>query len=219
MIHSLGVVVMGDDRRRVVADVPEEWVIDLDERAAEAGKSRAQVIRAAIREYLDRDRAARLEADLAEVMTQLDEIQTHLDSDGSHTHTPADTHETTTEASETVQRTFEIADRLQTNHEGPILEKTLNRAIKDIAGGDPRTVAKYQAELKERDHAYEHFDDDNPAWYLDRGRWLDDMADYLEHFQTPQKRAMQELDAYDFELADVLDDCDSPAFNEVMADE
>jgi Arc/MetJ-type ribon-helix-helix transcriptional regulator len=207
--------------QRVVADVPEEWVIELDEQAETAGKSRADLIRTAIREYLDEDRAARLAADMAEVMSQLDRIEGTLADGSTHTHTSTMSGQDgpTTATSETVQRTFEIAQRLQSNHEGPLLEKTVNRAIKDIAGGDPRTVAKYQTELKERDHAYEHFDDDNPSWYLDREQWLDDMADYLEHFQTPQKRAMQAFDEYDFELADVLDDRVSEEFNEVITNE
>jgi Arc/MetJ-type ribon-helix-helix transcriptional regulator len=207
---------MGDDYRRVVADVPEEWVIDLDQQADEAGKSRADLIRTAIREYLDEDRAARLEADMAEVMSQLDRIEGELSGGDTHTHMPPDQGETTTEASETVQRTFEIAERLQSNHEGRILEKTLNRAIKDIAGGDPRTVAKYQTELKERDHAYEHPSDDIPRWYLDRDKWLDDLAEYLEPIPSPQKRAMQVFAEYDFELADVLDDRVSSEFNAVV---
>jgi len=226
LIHTPGVVCVSDGDtpyQRVVADVPEEWVIALDEQADTAGKSRADLIRTAIREYLDQDRAARLEADLSEVMSQLDRIEGTLSDADTHTHTSnmsdEDQSDTTTEASKTVERTLEIADRLNANHGSVLDEQEVKRAVKDIAGGDPRTVRKYLGELKERDHVYEHPADGSSRWYLSRNSFLDDLAAHLQGYMNPQRKAAEILGEYPFDTADALEDCESPAFNEVIANE
>jgi len=187
---------------RIVADVPERWVVDLDEMAEQAGKSRAHIIRDAVREYIDHDRTARLESEVSDISAQLDRIEDALSDGSTHTHK----HEVATGTSETVAKTREIAERLQNNHDERLMASDVDRAIKDIAGGDPRTLEKYRGELKEREHVYEHPNPEAPTWYLSRREYLDDLAQYAQQTGKPAAIVARELAEYDLEVSDVNDD-------------
>jgi len=193
---------MADRDHRVVTDVPESWVIELDELAETAGKSRADILRDAIREYLDHDRAARIEADIADLKAEVADLQQAVSDETTHTHK----HDTVTKASETVEKTREIADRLRSNYEHSCRTNELERCIKDIAGGDRRTVQKYKSELKDRSLAFEHPNDSTPVWFTDRQQWRDAAKRHASNTLDPKQTLKELCDDYgDITPSDVAD--------------
>jgi len=190
----------------------DEEAAHLSEWADEVGKSESTLIREAIREYLDHDRGDRIEALVKENRAMLEDIQTHLTSD-AHTHTSE--HEPVTRASETVEKARAIARRLE-NHadDGKVTADEVERAIKDIAGGDPRTVEKYEDELRQRGLAFEH--PTVPKWHLDRDQFVADIASHVRQYQSPQGELMRIIDPYPIEFPDLMD---YRAVVEVVTDE
>lgn len=156
-------------------DDPEHQ--QLKEWSEETGKSMSELVRTAVSEYLDQDRDARVEQRLARIEEQLQALGSEPET---HTHTESTSMFSGTAASETVEKTREIVTRLQQNHEQELLEQHIERAIKDIAGGDPRTVDKYKSELKDRCHCFEHPNPDSPIWYLEKKLWVNALRNYAE---------------------------------------
>lgn len=116
----------------------------------------------ALREYMDRDRLARIEENQEELLDKIEDLAQSL-SDATHAHT-------NTTGSPTAERTREIAERLQNEAEGPfptVLEDDVERAITDIGGGDPRTIEKYKRNLKSRHLVFEHPWNDHRYWWVD----------------------------------------------------
>lgn len=108
----------------------------------------------ALKEYMDRDRFARVE-------DRLDDIDARLaDIADAHAHT----------RTETVEKAERIADELDATDRTVIPADDVRRAIEDVAGADDRTVRKYQDLLKRRGLAYEHPTDG--VWTCDRDTWL-----------------------------------------------
>ncbi len=58
-------------RRQVLVQLTDELVTLLDRRAAQSGKSRSEVIRAAIEHHLDTDREAAIDAAIIEGYTRI----------------------------------------------------------------------------------------------------------------------------------------------------
>lgn len=188
--------------KRVVTDVPEEWVVELDEAAEFAGKARADVLRDAIREYLDRDRMARIEDEIAAINDRLDELDGADSSQAEHTHTNAKT-------SKTVQRTREIARRLYDNHGTYIDESDVERAITDIAGGHDRTLSKYKDELEDRGLLYRHPNDDVQQWYAERSAWASEaVAKTIRQYPNPLAKLQQITEEYSLELPELREESD-----------
>jgi len=169
----------------------------LKEWADEAGKSQSDLGREAILEYLDYDRLDRIESELSE-LTDMVEALAEQDT---RTHK----HDTQMKASETVEKTRTIAKRLNRNHSATLDESEINRAIKDIAGGDHRTIEKYQEELKERQHAYEHPNPDSETWFLALDVFVSDLEGYASQTQKPEAIIQRELSQYGLSFADVAD--------------
>lgn len=116
----------------------------------------------ALREYMDCDRYTRIEANQDEMRTQLEELaRSH--GGGTHAHT-------NTKGSPTVERTHDIAERLQREAKGVhpnVPEEAVDRAITDIGGGDPRTIEKYKTNLKNRHLVFEHPMEGHDYWWVD----------------------------------------------------
>lgn len=166
----------------------------------EEGKKRGSVpkhLENAIREYLDKDRTARIES-------KLDEVLTHVREDGdSHTHKHG---RPESRGSETVEKARQIADRLYTNHDEVMNDAEVTRAIEDIAGADDRTVAKYKKQLRRRDLLFEH--PGSPLWTTDTEQWVKWCDLYLgghpdEHIEDILNQYSVDGDRYD-EIAEVV---------------
>jgi len=197
---TLEVVVMSEKSEQVKAYVTPAEKKQLKEWAAETDQSLSSLVRQAVLEYTDRDRAARIEDKLDRVLDSLDAGDTHTQTRPS---TPG------TQGSQTVERTREIADRIYDNHAEIISESDVERAITDIAGGDPRTVKKYKDELRERSLLYRHPNDELGKWYTEQSPWLDDLAQYAQQFHSPLKQLAATLAQYDLSVADVRDKNDA----------
>lgn len=118
----------------------------------------------ALREYMDNDQAARIEANLDILLDEIQEVKALLDQESSvHTQTsPA-----SDRPPETIQKLEEIFSRIQdkaTNGES-VKEEHVERAIKHVAGANPQTLRRYKSELKAEGHAFED-PGEPPLWYL-----------------------------------------------------
>jgi len=192
-----GVVVMSDRSEQVKAYVTPAEKQQLKEWAEETDQSLSALVRQAVLEYTDNDRTARIEDKLDRVLDSLDAGDTHTQtySGGGGT-----------EGSQTVERTREIADRLYDNHGTVIDDSAVERAVTDIAGGDPRTVAKYKDELRDRSLLYEHPNGDLERWYAERELWLSDIVDYTRQFTSPLAKLTTILQEYDLSASEVRDE-------------
>lgn len=185
---------------RVATYLTDEEMSQFEQWAAESDKPYSHLLRDAILEYLDNDRAARLADRLDRIEAKLDTLDQSPSEPTTHTHK----HDTVTKASETVAKTREIADRLQSNYDCSAHVDEVERAIKDIAGGDPRTIRKYKQELKERGHVYEHPNDDSPVWYTDRGQFDNAVRDYARQTPDPAGTAKKLYDEHGIDAPDDL---------------
>jgi predicted transcriptional regulator len=177
----------GGRDNRVWTYLTDDEKAQLSEWAADSGKSESQLLREAIMEYLDNDRTARIEEQVGELADQVEEMHTLL-ADNTHTHTDTpDQSGPDTEASPTVQRAREIAERVHENNAEAVSEPDLDRAVKDIAGGDTRTLRKYRTELVERGHLYPHPSDTSPVYYLDRDQWLTIVRKHISSEINPDR--------------------------------
>lgn len=165
-------VCVSDRDRAVVAYLTAEEKQALTSQAQSESKSQSEVLRAAIMEYLDRDKTTRVESKVDRIDAKLDRVVGALAGDGN-THTHSQT------ASETVQKTREIAQRITRNHEDPVRELDVRRAIEDIAGGDERTLQKYQRKLKERQLLFKH-PSSSGVWTSDKWQWVYWVDDYVD---------------------------------------
>lgn len=125
----------------------------------------------ALAEYMDRDRYARIESKVDEVLARLP------DEPRGHTHTPSSVDQ---QASESVQKVRAIADRVYSNHAPVVRDADVERAIEDIAGGHKDTIAKYEELLRKRGLLWEHPDEHSPVWTTDRKQWAQWVDNYEE---------------------------------------
>lgn len=177
-VHSPEVVVVSD-RRQVKTWVGEETVTKLDELADNADKSRAEVLREAIHEYVDRDRVARIEDQLDRIEEKLDTPTPQADTDTTHTHKAGSGMK---QGSRATEKAREIIRRLQheaDNEDAVIQTDDVDRAIEDIAGADPRTLQKYKRIFRKRGLLYSH-PGTAEVWTLDSQQWLGWLQSYAE---------------------------------------
>lgn len=149
-------------------------------------KSQSDVVRTALLEYLDRDKATRIEEKVDRLHEKLDAMAdpTPTDtSDDAHTHTQPPAADTG--ASKTVQRARAIAERIHDNHDAVVKDVDVKRAIEDVAGGDPRTMRKYKGMLRERGLLYEH-PSESAVWTAEAERWAKWSASYVDSVPTAE---------------------------------
>lgn len=130
----------------------------------------------ALVEYMDHDRAARIEEKVDRVLARFDEL------DATHTH----------KASESAAKVRKIADKLAREERTVIPKDTVRRAIEDVAGADDRTVRKYRDLLKRRELAYKHPTDG--VWTQDRDEWVRWVVEYVNN--NPTVTRMDVIDDY-----------------------
>lgn len=151
---------------------PINWNVDSDvaDRFREfvkekKGRTRGELgreVERAMIEYMDNDRYERIEDGQDETHEKLDAIMAALgNADGSHTHT-ADVSPTTVSEKRDI-----IAAKLR-ERDAPVMpEREVVAAIEDVAGGDDRTLAKYQDALRRSGEVYDHPDAESEAWTTD----------------------------------------------------
>jgi len=131
-----------------------EWVEDTE------GKKRGEIgrhVENALQEYIDHGRSARIEEKVDKVLAHVSEQPT------THTHKQR--------GSETVEKVRAMYKRLTDNH-GPVVPTAdVHRAIEDIAGGDARTIVKYERMLKRRSLLFEH-PGDSAVWTPMQEKWV-----------------------------------------------
>jgi len=150
----------------------------LVEWADETGKSQAALLRQAVLEYLDHDRAARIEEEVRDLNTKVDDILACVDDGGSHTHT-------TSGPQSVPEKARSVARHIFDRHELPIPTTDVELAIENIADvGDDRSINKYKRQLKKRGLLYQH-----PSGNV----WTDD----TEQFVRWVEGAYHDPDVYD----------------------
>lgn len=120
----------------------------------------------AMMEYMDNDRAARIEDKLNRALARMDEL------DGTHTH----------KASETSVKVEKMESELGETGRTVIKDDTVQRSIENIAGADDRTIDKYRTQLKRRGLAYEH--PTSAVWTLDVEQWIEWAESYIDNNPT-----------------------------------
>lgn len=144
--------------------------------ADEAEKSESALLRQAVLEYLDKDRAARIEEKVDRLEAKIDELHPHPEADTAHTHKPTNTMSASSEVAENKRQ---IVRRIQSNHSEVFKDDVLVRAIEDTAGYDDRTIDKYKRIVRERGLLFEH-PGESPLWTTETETWLDWMSSYLQ---------------------------------------
>jgi predicted transcriptional regulator len=181
------------DRRdnRAVTYLTEAESVKLDEWAEETGHSRSNLLREAVREYLDHDRNDRIERELAEVRDELAEHRS-LVEEQQHTHTNS---ALSTGGSDAVEKARRIHRRIADNHDEVVKDDVVTRAIEDIAGADPRTVEKYKGILKRRLLLFEYPSPESPIWTSERSEWVTWCEEYIN--RSPTATPSDVVEGYD----------------------
>ncbi len=154
----------------------------------------------ALREYMDNDRAARIEANLNILLEEIQEVKTLLDQEGSvHTQTSTDSDRTP----ETIRKLNRITGRIQDEFDSGavVKEEFLERSIKHVAGANPQTIRRYKSELKAEGYAYEH-PGRRQVWFLDKELFFREI-DYRDDWQ-------EIIEQYPLEVKDEFLDWDNP---------
>jgi len=165
---------MSRRNNRVVTYLSDEEEAQLDEWADESGKSRSALLREAILEYLDHDRAARAEDLARENQALLEELHAHLLNDDTHTHKDQGGMK---RGSDSLEKARQMVRRLQANHNEVIKADDVDRVIEDMAGVDDRTLRKYKDIFRRRGLLFEH-PGQTAVWTTDGNQWLS----WLENF-------------------------------------
>jgi len=168
------VVEMGERDNRKVTYLTDEEAAQLSEWSDEAGKSESALLRQAVLEYLDHDRAARIEEKVDAMQETLAEVQAQLNPDGAHTHKHDTPMKSTTDSTEKARQ---IVRRLQSNQDDVMKDDAVTRAIEDIAGIDDRTIRKYKQLFRKRGLLFEH-PGETPTWTTESDVWLSWMQDF-----------------------------------------
>ena len=149
----------------------------------------------ALREYMDNDRAARIEADLDILLDEIQDVKALLDQDSRvHTQTPS----ASDRQPETIEKLEEIASQIRnkaTNGES-IKEEHVDRAIKHVAGANPATIRRYKSDLKAEGHAFED-PGDSPLWYLQQEIFFTKLAKTRDWDEFLSQYPSEVSEAYD----------------------
>lgn len=151
---------------RTVRVKPEVWSSFVEQVVEWEGQKSGELgrhVENALEEYIDHGRQARIEEKVDRILSQMD---------GAHTH----------KHSEATAKARHIAEEIAAEDAVVIPEDVVVRAIEAIAGADPRTVDKYQEQLKRRGLAYEHPTD--AVWTVERDNWFTWASDYVDNNPT-----------------------------------
>jgi hypothetical protein len=174
VIHTNRVVVMSKRDNQVIAYLTDTEKSRLNAFLEDSAKTQSELVRQAIVEYLDQDRAARVESQVRDLQQQMDDLADTLESGAAHTHKAEGGMK---QGSEATERARQIVRRIQSNHDDVVNDDVVTRAIEDTAGVDERTIRKYKRLFRKRGILYEH-PGEPPLWTTDSSKWLGWMEDY-----------------------------------------
>lgn len=153
---------------RAVTYLSDEEDVQLQEWADDTGKSRSTLLREAVLEYLDHDRASRAEDIARENRDLLEELHAHVLDDDTHTHKDTGGMK---RGSDSLEKARRMVRRLQENHNEVIKADDVDRVIEDMAGVDDRTLRKYKDIFRRRGLLFEH-PGRPPTWTTSGNQWL-----------------------------------------------
>ena len=173
---------------RVDEDVKKRFRDFTHEKKGKIRGEMGRLVERALIEYMDRDRQARLEEDHERLENKVDTILATL-SDGqtTHTHKGHAQPTTVTEKAETIAAKI----RDMGNTVFPVAD--VEKAIKDVAGADDRTLNKYKDEIKSAG-VYEHPSSDSGVWTVDKSEWVSWVENYID--TVPDADIMDVLEPY-----------------------
>jgi hypothetical protein len=157
---------MGRRDNKVSVYLSDAELSQIKEWAEEAEKPVSQLLRDAVLEYTDRDRAKRIEDKVSGVDEKLDQLIAQIDTE--HTHTRST--DSASRQQSVPETTREIAKIVYRNHSIPVQEKDVELVIENNAGGTDRTKRQYKSQLKKRELLFKH-----PAagvWTDDKEQWV-----------------------------------------------
>jgi predicted DNA-binding protein len=143
----------------------------LERWADETEKSQAHLLREAILEYLDHDRAARIEDEVTDISEKLDDVLAQLDSDDTHTHTAM------SDSLTTARKMIRVVQQDTNNEDGVVKDDDLVQVIENYAGVDDRTIRKYKDIFRRRGLLFEH-PGEAPLWTLQTDTWTEWVNQY-----------------------------------------
>lgn len=159
---------------QIIAYLTDQEKSQLNEYVDNSEKTQSEVVRQAIMEYLDHDRAARLEGEVRDLHDKLDRVVDTLADGDSHTHTNQPGMK---QGGTALERARDMIDTLQQNH-GPVIKNhDVELVIENFAGADDRTIRKYKRLFRKRGMLFEH-PGERPVWTPESQKWCDWMADY-----------------------------------------
>jgi len=159
---------------RAVTYLTDEEAAQLSEWAEETGKSESALLREAILEYLDRDRAARTEEIVRENNELLEALRASLADSDTHTHKARGG---MNRGSDSLEKARKMVRRLQENHGEVIKSANVDRVIEDMAGVDDRTLRQYKSIFRRRGILFEH-PGETAVWTTEGNQWLDWLERY-----------------------------------------
>lgn len=157
-------------------------------------KSQAHLLREAILEYLDNDRAARIESEVRDVNEKLDDVLAQLDGDTTHTHMPS-----MSDSLETARKMIRVLQRQTDNPDDIVKDDDLVQVIENHAGVDDRTIKKYKSIFRRRGLLFEH-PGDAPIWTLQTDTWGEWVQQYA-NLNGGRDAAEEATDAYPASVA------------------
>lgn len=167
-----------------------EWIEDKEgQKHGEIGRH----VEYALKEYIDADRAHRVEENQEEMQEQLDEVLALLsDSDSTHTHKNIS-------AMTVPEKEKVIVRRLEPD--GPVLSNNeVESVISEVGGADDRTMKKHKEELKRQGDLFEHPNEGNPVWFTKRELWIEAVENYV-----PNEQLDTYLDPYPMSYSEYAD--------------
>jgi len=184
------------DRRKLNCRVDEDVISDFREYVHDAhGKVRGELgreVENALREYMDHDRYARIEAEQDETNDKLDAVLAALADDGSHTHTASASPQTQTDKAQ------QIAALIREENNVVFPTDDVEDAIRTIAGASDRTLRDYKQLLKRDGHVYEHPNSDSHVWTIDAERFVMWAESHVD--DVPDAHVRDVIDEYPMSL-------------------
>ena len=165
---------MSQRNNRAVTYLTDEEAVQLSEWAAEAGKSQSTLLREAVLEYLDRDRADRVEELARENRDLLEDLHAHICDGDAHTHKDRGGMK---RGSDSLEKARQMVRRLQENQGEVIKADDVDRVIEDMAGVDDRTLEKYKDIFRRRGILFEH-PGETAVWTTEGNQWLNWLERY-----------------------------------------
>ena len=184
------------DRRKLNCRVDEDVISDfrgfVEDKKGKVRGELGREVENALREYMDRDRYARIEEEQEAMNEKLDAALAALAEGGEHTHTGSATPQSQPEKAE------QMAAILNERGQKVIPDEDVEDVIIDVAGHSERTINDYKELFKRKGHAYAHPSSDSHVWTVDVevfARWVESHVN-----DVPDAHLMDVIDPYPMDM-------------------